>query len=77
MPSKTMTSLNETPTNQDGGQAGGQNRSIDKNLGTRLPTLRPKKEKWTRFIERLEQHTMGEEAGLAFDEGRKEFREHF
>lgn len=37
----------------------------------------PKKGKWTRFIERLEQHTMGEEAGLAFDEGRKEFRDHF
>jgi hypothetical protein len=37
----------------------------------------PKKGKWTDFIERLEQHTMGEEAGLAFDEGRKEFRDNF
>jgi hypothetical protein len=37
----------------------------------------PQKGKWTDFIERLEQHTMGEEAGLAFDEGRKEFRDHF
>ena len=33
--------------------------------------------KWTNFIERLEPHTMGEEAGKAFDEGRKEFRDHF
>ena len=37
----------------------------------------PKKGKWANFIERLEQHTMGEEAGKAFDKGRKEFRDHF
>lgn len=37
----------------------------------------PQKGKWTNFIERLEQHTMGEEASLAFDEGREEFRENF
>jgi len=43
-------------------------------LGFDFPT---KKGKWTNFIERLEQHAMGKEAGKAFDEGRKEFRDNF